>query len=68
VTSSPVVKHFPLRDGGTDMTVTLHEDDTVWVGDSWDNLVQLDGDRLHVIADALLAVHVHRGRVKASRR
>jgi len=68
VTSSPVVRHFPLRDGGTDMTVTLHEDGTVWVGDSWDNLVQLQGDRLHVLADALLAVHVFRGRQKAAKR
>lgn len=59
---SPVVKHFPLRDDEIDMTVTLHEDGTVWVGNSWNNLVQFEGDRLHVLADALLAVHVYRAR------
>lgn len=68
MTSSPVVKHFPLTDGGTDVTVTLHEDDTVWVGDPWDSVIQVDGDRLRALADALLAVHVHRGRVKGARR
>ncbi len=68
MTSSPVVRHFPLRDGGTDMTVTLHEDGTVWVGDSWDNVVQLEGNRLHVLADALLGVHVFRGRQAVAKR
>lgn len=50
------------------MTVTLHEDGTVWLGDSWDNVVQLEGNRLHVLADTLLAVHVFRGRQAVAKR
>jgi hypothetical protein len=57
-----VVQVLPVREAEGRATVTLHDDDTVWVGDAWDNVVQFDGDQLVAIADALLAAHIARGR------